>query len=70
MDYIVNGIQKGFRLEANSEATYSSVSRDMQSAILLQDVVNDYLKEEAEKRNIFGPFPKRQHQMSMLIILG
>ena len=57
-DYIVNGIQKGFRLGINPEATYSSASRNMQSAILHQGVVDEYLKKEVEQGNILGPFPK------------
>ena len=59
MDYIVNGIQKGFRLGVNSEATYSSASRNMQSAILHQGVVDEYLKKEVEQGNILGPFSKQ-----------
>ena len=48
VDYIVNGIQKGFRLGVNFEATYSSASRNMQSAILHKGVVVEYLKKEVE----------------------
>ena len=57
-EYIINGIQKGFRLGVNPEAVYTSVSRNMQSAIIHQDVVDQYLKQEVEQKNILGPFPK------------
>ena len=58
VDYIVNSIQKGFWLGVNSEVTYSSASRNMQSTILHQGVVDEYLKKEVEQGNILGPFPK------------
>ena len=57
-DYILNGIQNGFRLGVDSEATYTSVSRNMQSATMHQDVIDEYLKQETELGNILGPFPK------------
>ena len=57
-DYILNGIQNGFRLGINPEATYTSVSRNMRSATIHQDVIDEYLKQEVELGNILGPFPK------------
>ena len=57
-DYILSGIQNGFRLGINPEATYTSVSRNMQSASLHQDVIDEYLKQEIELGNILGPFQK------------
>ena len=57
-DYILNGIKNGFRLGINPEATYTSVSRNMQSASLHQDMIDKYLEQETELGNILGPFPR------------
>lgn len=48
----------GFRLGVNPQATYTLVSRNMQSALLHQDVIDEYLKQEIELRNILGTFQK------------
>ena len=57
-DYVLNGIQNGFRLGINPEAPYTSVSRNMQSASLHQEVIDKYLEQETELGNILGPFPR------------
>ena len=57
-DYILNSIQNGFQLGINPEATYTSVSQNMQSASLHQDVIDKYLEQETELGNILGPFSR------------
>ena len=57
-DYILNCIQNGFRLGINPETTYTSVSQNMQSVSLHQDVIDKYLEQETELGNILGPFPR------------
>ena len=57
-DEILNDIQNGFRLGVDPEATYTLMSRNIQSASLYQDVIGEYLKQEIELGNILGPFQK------------
>ena len=57
VDYILRGIEKGFRIGANPEAILRPASRNMESAKQHPDVINEYLQKETHQSNIVGPFP-------------
>ena len=56
--YILKGIQQGFRIGVDSTHNFISATKNMRSATLNPQVIEEYIKQELELGNIVGPFSK------------
>ena len=56
-NYILNGIEHGFRIGFNRAISHRSASSNMRSAIENAAVVQEYLQKERLLRRIVGPVP-------------
>ena len=56
--YILKGIQQGFRIGVNTTANCISANKNMRSAMLNPQVIEEYIKQEIELGNVIGPFTK------------
>ena len=56
--YILKDIQQGFRIGVNTTANCISANKNMHSAILNPQVIEEYIKQEIELGNVIGPFTK------------
>ena len=56
--YILNGIEHGFRIGVQERGFFKSANRNMQSATQNPQVIEDYLNKQVAEGNILGPFPK------------
>ena len=53
--YILKGIEQGFRIGVNSTYNLISATKNMCSAALNSQVIDEYIKQESEAGNIIGP---------------
>ena len=67
--YILKGIKQGFRIGADSKYNLISATKNMRSAVLNPQVIDEYIKQESEADNIIDPFQKYWLQMFTLIDL-
>jgi len=56
VEYILNGIQSGFRIGINPIASFKSAKRNMHSAMENKLVVDEYIQKEVECGGVIGPF--------------
>ena len=56
--YILKRIQQGFRIRVDSTHNFISTNKNMGSATLNPQVIEEYIKQELELGNIVGPFSK------------
>ena len=58
VEYILNGIARGFRIGFNHTPEYDlySTKRNMQSANDHSQVIDEYLQDECDKQRIAGPY--------------
>ena len=54
--YILSGLQNGFRIGVAEGSRLHSAKSNMQSAKQHAQVIHDYLAQECQEGNIFGPF--------------
>ena len=62
-EYVLEGIEKGFRIGFNHQShrhLLQAAGRNMPSAGRHADVISDYLREETTTGRITGPFPRDQ----------
>ena len=52
VEYILNGIQIGFRIGVNPIASFKSAKQNMQSAMENKLVVDEYIQKEVECRSV------------------
>ena len=58
--YILKGIRQGFRIGVDPTANPSSATKNMRSAVVNPQVIDEYIKQESKAGNIIGPFSKAQ----------
>ena len=56
VEYILSGIEHGFRIGVDDCRVFTSAKTNMQSSRENPHVIEEYVKKEVEKGNILGPF--------------
>ena len=64
--YILKGIQQGFRIGVNTTANCISANKNMRSAMLNPQVIEEYIKQEIELGNVIGLSQRQWHQQFTL----
>ena len=59
-NYILKGIEQGFRIGCHVDSPLQSAKHNMLSASQHQEIIDNYLKEECAKGRVAGPFKEEQ----------
>ena len=59
-NYILKGIEQGFRIGCHVDSPLQSAKQNMLSASQHQEIIDNYLKEECAKGHVAGPFKEEQ----------
>lgn len=60
VNYILKGIEQGFRIGCHVDSPLQSAKHNMLSASQHQEIIDNYLKEECARGHVAGPFKEEQ----------